>query len=39
VEHHLEDFTTPMDKIIYGTLGDQITPDYARDVNNLEKKR
>jgi hypothetical protein len=35
----LEDFTTPMDKIIYGTLGDPITPDNIRDVNNLEKKR
>jgi hypothetical protein len=30
---------TPMDKIIYGTLGDPITPDYVRDVNVLEKKR
>jgi hypothetical protein len=30
-----EDFTTPMDKIIYGTLGDPITPDYIRDVNDL----
>jgi hypothetical protein len=36
---HPEDFTTPMDKIVYGTLGDPITPDYIRDVNNLEKKR
>jgi hypothetical protein len=35
----LEDFTTPMDKIVYGTLGDPITPDYIRDVNDLEKKR
>jgi hypothetical protein len=30
---------TPMDKIIFGTLGDPITPDYIRDVNDLEKKR
>jgi hypothetical protein len=30
---------TPMDKIVYGTLGDPITPDYIRDVNDLEKKR
>jgi hypothetical protein len=37
--HRLEDFTTPIDKIIYGTLGDPITPDYIRDVYNLEKKR
>jgi hypothetical protein len=28
-----------MDKIIYGTLGDPITPDYIRDMNDLEKKR
>jgi hypothetical protein len=28
-----------MDKIIYETLGDPITPDYVRDVNDLEKKR
>jgi hypothetical protein len=28
-----------MDKIVYGTLGDPITPNYARDVNDLEKKR
>jgi hypothetical protein len=34
-----EDFTTPMEKIVYGTLGDPITPDYIRDVNDLEKKR
>jgi cell division septum initiation protein DivIVA len=34
-----EDFTTLMDKIIYGTLGDPITRDYIRDVNDLEKKR
>jgi hypothetical protein len=28
-----------VDKIVYGTLGDPITPDYVRDVNDLEKKR
>jgi cell division septum initiation protein DivIVA len=28
-----------MDKVIYGTLGDPITPDYVRDVNDLEQKR
>jgi hypothetical protein len=28
-----------MDKIVYGTLGDPITPNYIRDVNDLEKKR
>jgi hypothetical protein len=39
VVHHPEDFTTPMDKVIYGTLGDPITPDYIRDVNDLEQKR
>jgi hypothetical protein len=27
-----------MDKIVYGTLGDPITPDYIWDVNDLEKK-
>jgi hypothetical protein len=37
--HHPEDFTTPLDKVIYGTLEDPITPDYVRDVNDLEKKR
>jgi hypothetical protein len=37
--HHPEDFTTPLDKIVYGTLGDPITPDYVRDMNDLEKKR
>jgi hypothetical protein len=37
--HHPEDFTTSMDKIIYGTLGNPNTPDYVRDVNDLEKKR
>jgi hypothetical protein len=39
VVHHPEDITTLMDKVIYGTLGDLITPDYVRDVNNLEQKR
>jgi hypothetical protein len=34
-----EDFTTPLDKVVYGTLADPITPDYVRDVNDLEKKR
>jgi hypothetical protein len=28
-----------MDKIVYGTLGDPITPDYVRDMNDLENKR
>jgi hypothetical protein len=37
--HHTEDFTTPLDKVVYGTLADPITPDYVRDVNDLEKKR
>jgi hypothetical protein len=36
---HLEDFTTPLDKVIYGTLADPITPNYVRDMNDLEKKR
>jgi hypothetical protein len=39
VVHHPEDITTLMDKVIYGTLGDPITPDYVRDVNDLEQKR
>jgi hypothetical protein len=39
VVHHPEDFMTPMDKVVYGTLGDPITPDYVRDVNDLEQKR
>jgi hypothetical protein len=30
---------TPLDKVVYGTLADPITPDYVRDVNDLEKKR
>jgi hypothetical protein len=28
-----------MDKVIYGTLGDPITADYVRDMNDLEQKR
>jgi hypothetical protein len=28
-----------MDKIVYGTLGNPITPNYIRYVNDLEKKR
>jgi hypothetical protein len=39
VVHRPEDFMTPMDKIVYGTLGDPITPDYFKDLNDLEKKR
>jgi hypothetical protein len=39
VVHHLEYFTTLMDKVVYGTLGDPITPDYVRDMNDLEQKR
>jgi hypothetical protein len=39
VVHRPEEFMTPMDKVVYGTLGDPITPDYVRDVNNLEQKR
>jgi hypothetical protein len=39
VVHNPEDFTTPMDKVIYGTLGDPITPDYVRNVNDLEQNR
>jgi cell division septum initiation protein DivIVA len=27
-----------MEKIGYGTLGDPITPEYVKDVNDLEKK-
>jgi hypothetical protein len=37
--HRLEVFMTPIDKVIFGTLRDPITPDYVRDVNDLEKKR
>jgi hypothetical protein len=36
---HPEDFTTPLAKVVYRTLADPITPDYVRDVNDLEKKR
>jgi hypothetical protein len=39
VVHRPEDFMTPMDKVVYGTLGDPIPPDYVRDVNDLEEKR
>jgi hypothetical protein len=39
VVHYPEDYMTPMDKVIYGTLGDPITPDYVRDVKDLEQKR
>jgi hypothetical protein len=38
-EQHPEDFTTPLDKVVYITLADPITPDYVRDVNDLENKR
>jgi hypothetical protein len=38
-DQHPEDFMTPLDKVVYGALADSITPDYVRDVNNLEKKR
>jgi hypothetical protein len=37
-DQHPEEFTTPLDKVVYGTLADPITPDYVRDVNGLEKK-
>jgi hypothetical protein len=37
--HHLEDFTTPLDKVVYETLADPITTDNVRDVNDPEKKR
>jgi hypothetical protein len=39
MEQRPEDFVTPADKIIYSTLGDSITPEYVKDVNDLEKKR
>jgi hypothetical protein len=39
VAHNPKDFTVPMDKVVYETLGEPITPDYVRDVNNLEQKR
>jgi hypothetical protein len=38
-DQHPEDFMTPLDKVVYGTLANPITPDYVRDVNDLEKKR
>jgi hypothetical protein len=38
-DQHPEDFTIPLDKVVYGTLADPITPDYVRDVNDLKKKR
>jgi hypothetical protein len=28
-----------LDKVVYGTLVEPITPNYVRDVNDLEKKR
>jgi hypothetical protein len=37
--HNPEDFMIPMDKVVYGTLGDLITPDYVRNMNDLEQKR
>jgi hypothetical protein len=37
--HHPKDFTTPLDKVVYGTLADPITPAYVSDMNDLEKKR
>jgi hypothetical protein len=39
VGHHPEDFTTPLDKVVYGTLAYPITPDYVRGVNDLKLKR
>jgi hypothetical protein len=39
VAHNPEDFMTPMDKVVYETLGDPITPDYVRDMYDLEQKR
>jgi hypothetical protein len=39
VGHDPEDFMTSLDKVVYGTLADPITPDYVRDMNDLEKKR
>jgi hypothetical protein len=39
VVHHPEDFMTPMDKVIYGTLGDPITPDYIRNSGSLFFRR
>jgi hypothetical protein len=34
-----EEFVTPLDKIVCGTLADPITPDYFKDVADLKKKR
>jgi hypothetical protein len=39
VEQRPEHFVPPLDKIVYGTLGDPITPEYIKDVSDLEKKR
>jgi hypothetical protein len=38
-ENRPEDFMTPLDKIVYGTLGDPITPEYIKYVSDLEKNR
>jgi hypothetical protein len=38
-DQHPEDFMTTLDKVVYGTLADPITPDYVSDLNDLEKKR
>jgi hypothetical protein len=37
--HHLEDFTTLLDKVVYGTLADPITPDYVRDVKRSREEK
>jgi hypothetical protein len=34
-----EEFVTPLDKIVYGTLVDPITPEYFKNVTELENKR
>jgi hypothetical protein len=39
VVHNPEDFTTPMDTVVYETLGYPIALDYVRNVNDLEQKR
>jgi hypothetical protein len=41
VGHHLAPrrLHDPAGQGVYGTLADPITPDYVRDVNDLEKKR
>jgi cell division septum initiation protein DivIVA len=39
VVHNPEDFATAMDKVVYGTLGDPTTPNYVRNVKDLEQKR